>query len=153
MIYHYSPEEKLSQGDIIRHVKVVVNIRDDKTLQPKHDTSNIIILSRDCEIDKPPRAEVGTNSVLVARVIPLAAIEKGLQGNIRRNRVFSAFYLPKHEEFMDEECYVDWRTFQQIDKSYLHILRSEAGYYRCTVEKEHFKLFLVSLLAFFKPDE
>ena len=79
MIYRHSPDDELSQGDIIRHVKVIVNIRDTETHQPKNDASNIIVLSRNCEISKPPKVETGTNSVLVARVIPFAAIDRGLR--------------------------------------------------------------------------
>ena len=153
MNYRYSPNDELSQGDIIRHVKLLANRRDAGTNQPEYVLSNIIILSRDCEIDKPPKVEAGTTSILVARVLPFAVIEKGLQGDIRRKRVFNAFYLPTLEGTMDDECYVDWRTFHQVDKSYLHVLRKESGYYRCTAEKEFFKLALGGLFAFLKPDE
>ncbi len=153
MIYRYSPADELSQGDIIRHVKLVASRRDASTGQPEYILSNIIVLSRNCEIDKPPKIERGTISVLAVRVIPFMAIEKGLQGDIRGNRVFNTYYLPKHEGIMDEECYIDWRTFQQVDKSYLHVLRKEPGYYRCTVETESFKLALGGLFAFLKPDE
>lgn len=93
MIYSFSPDERLSQGDILRGVKIVVNVCDPETNAPKYNDSHIIVLSRNCEIDKPIKVSTGTNSALVARVIRLASIHSSLQGDIRKNRIVNAFFL------------------------------------------------------------
>lgn len=69
-----------------------------------------MLLTQDCEYDKP-----STASVLVAEVLPLSAIASGSQGNVRRNRVASAFYLPPHADL--PESYVDLRTISRVTKS------------------------------------
>ena len=94
MTYSFSPDEPLSQGDILRHVKVIVNVRDGETNSPKYDLSNIIVLSRNCEIDKPVDASTNTNSVSVARVIRLSSLHSSsLQGNIKNKNVINTHFL------------------------------------------------------------
>ncbi len=153
MIYRVSLGEKLSQGDIIRGVKVVVNVSDPENNLPKYDGSHIIVISRNCEIDKPIKISTGTNSVLVARVIRLSSAPQGAQGYLRANRVVNAFFLPGQVGFM-EDCYIDWRTLQPVDKSNLYALRSQTQNYRCTLEKEVLEACLDSLFIFItKPDD
>ena len=69
-----------------------------------------ILLTQDCEYDKP-----STTSILIAEVLPLSVIASGSQGNVRKNRVASAFYLPPHASL--PESYVDSRTISRVTKS------------------------------------
>ncbi len=69
-----------------------------------------ILLTQDCEYDKP-----STASVLIAEVLPLSVIASGSQGNVRKNRVASAFHLPPHADL--PESYVDLRTLSRVNKS------------------------------------
>ncbi len=151
MIYSFSPDERLSQGDILRGVKIVVNVCDPETNAPKYNDSHIIVLSRNCEIDKPIKVSTGTNSALVARVIRLASIHSSLQGDIRKNRIVNAFFLPRSEYI--EECYVDWRTTQPVDKSNLMVLRSQNESYKCTVGKELLEDLFESYFVFLTKPE
>jgi hypothetical protein len=150
VIYQFSPDDELSQGDIIRRVRVMIDVSNAQTSLPDYSESNIIVMTRNCEISKPPNATTGTNAISVVRLIRLAAAPKGLQGDIRKNRVVSAFYLPEQEDLM-EECYIDWRTVQPIDKSYLYTSRSQ--HYKCTVDREQFMACLEGYFVFLtKPD-
>lgn len=69
-----------------------------------------ILLTQDCEYDKP-----STVSVLIAEVMLLSGVASGSQGNVRRNRVASAFYLPPHADL--PESFVDFRTIGRVTKS------------------------------------
>ena len=69
-----------------------------------------MLLTQDCEYDKPSNA-----SVLIAEILPLSSVTSGSQGNVRRNRVASAFYLPPHADL--PESYVDIRAIGRVEKS------------------------------------
>jgi hypothetical protein len=152
VIYRHSPDDELSQGDILRHAKLVVNVNDPEISGPKYDYSNIIVLSRNCEIDKPIKTSSGTNSVLVARVVRLSAAPAGSQDYIRKNRVVNAFFLPAHDEYL-EDCYVDWRTVQPVDKGDLCTLRSQSEFYKCTLEEKTLEDCFESLFIFLRKPE
>jgi len=150
VIYHDSFEEELSQGDILQEVRILVDVEGIENNQPQYDNSSVIILSRNCEISKPARAG---NSILVARVIPLALAPKDKQGNIRSKGTVNTYYLPAYENLIDE-CFIDWRTFQPVHKSYLYWLRANRLNYRCTLNKEQIKLCLGGFIWFLtKPDD
>ncbi len=138
MTYYYSPDDELSQGDIIRHVKVVINVNDAENNLPSYNESQIVVISRNCEISKPSVITTRTNLVLVAILSSVSSAPVGLQGYLRKNRVVSASYLPRQEKLMEEDCYIDWRTLQAVDKDNLYSLRTQADSYRCTLEKEQF---------------
>jgi hypothetical protein len=70
----------------------------------------VMLLTQDCEYDKP-----STVSVLVAEILPLSGVAAGSQGNVRRNRVASAFYLSPHAIL--PESYVDIRAVGRVEKS------------------------------------
>lgn len=67
-------------------------------------------MTQNCEYDKP-----STLTVLVAEVLPLSGVAVASQGNVRRNRVASAFYLAPQETF--PESYVDFRAIGRVEKS------------------------------------
>lgn len=69
-----------------------------------------ILLTQDCEYDKP-----STVFVLIAAILPLSGVAPGNQGNVRKNRVASAFYLPPHPLLL--EPYVDIQAIGRISKS------------------------------------
>ncbi len=99
---------EISQGDIFESLPLV--LVEDGQEQSKIRRVPAILLTRDCEYDKP-----STASVLVAEILLLSNVALGSQGNVHRNRVASAFYLPAHADF--PESYVDFRTLSRIAKS------------------------------------
>lgn len=123
MTYIVHPDDELDQGDLIR--RIVVTAKAPITLEepPALLTSNVVVLSHGCDIDK-----ARFDSVLVARVIRLSAIpDRGMAGNVRRNRVYEAFYLPAVGP-VAEDVYIDWRTIQAVDKQVLLEARPSARY-------------------------
>jgi len=146
--YNFSPHKKLSQGDILRHIRAIANVVGGEGNGPKYKESNIIVVSRNCEIDK------GTNSVLVARLARLKSQREEFRGVVRAGEVLNAFYLPSEGPLMDEESYIDWRTLQQISKEELMKMRYQLGCYRCSLGEIMLKACLGSLIEFFtKPEE
>ncbi len=113
----------MDQGDLIRKVVVYRKAPATFDVQPELLFSNVIVLSHGCDIDK-----ARFDSVLVARVIRLSAIpDQGLAGNLRRNRVYEAFYLEPSGP-LAEEAYIDWRTIQAVDKPSILASRSSERY-------------------------
>jgi hypothetical protein len=150
VIYRSSPDEELSQGDIIRSVRVLIDVNGAESHEPLYGLSNIIVMSRNCEISKRSANVPSTNSVLVARVVRLSAAPQNLRGDIKRNRVESIHYLPEQDDLM-EECFIDWRSFQPIDKMNLYKLREQN--YKCTLEKTYFQDCMEDFFLFLtKPD-
>ncbi len=149
MTYHYSPDQELSQGDILRRVRVIINIVGGENLAPKFGESIIIVISRDCEIDKPLTT---SNSVLVARIARLSSQSERMRDLVRENRVLNAFYLPADGQLM-EESYIDWRTLQQVSKQILHNLRIRQEHYKCTLDKKFVIASLTGLRDFLTEPE
>ena len=153
MTYSYSLGSDLSQGDILSRVKLIVNVNDPENNGPKYGSSHVIVLSRNCEIDKPIKFSSGTNSVLVARVIRLALAPPNSRGYIKENRVLNAFFLPGDNDYIDD-CYIDWRTLQPTGKGNLLALRSQSEYYKCTLKKQVLEDCFESLFIFLtKPED
>jgi len=100
--------EQVSQGDIfdslpLSHV--------DWQTPPQSSLRYVraVLLTFNCEYDKP-----NSKSVLVAEVKPLSLVPENKQGNVRKNRVASAFYLTSQGRL--EESYVDFRYVSTLDK-------------------------------------
>jgi len=152
--YSYSLGSGLSQGDILSPVKLIVNVNDPENNGPKYGSSHAIVLSRNCEIDKPIKVSNGTNSILMARVIKLVLAPRDSQGYIKENRVLNTFFLPSDKNYNVEDCYIDWRTLQPTDKGNLLALRSQSEYYKCTLEKQALEDCFESLFIFLtKPED
>ena len=149
MTYRYNLNNKLSQGDIFRGVRVITNVVGAENNGPKYDESNIIVISRNCEIDKPLEA---SNSVLVARVRKLSSQGKRFQGYIRDYEILNAFYIPSDDQFL-EECWVDWRTLQPTNKDKLYRYRSQQDFYKCTLDDTMLKACLGHLYVFLSKEE
>jgi hypothetical protein len=109
--YRVDAEGELDQGDIIRRVTVTHKLPADSAEPPQILVSNVVVLSHGCDIDKPK-----SDTVLVARAIRISALPAGgLGGEIRKNRVHHALYLPA-EGPVREDVYIDWRSIQPVDK-------------------------------------
>lgn len=106
-MYLEKPSAEVSQGDIFRSLPLTSVQEGEGQAQVQHGPA--ILLTQDCEYDKP-----STVSVLVAEVRLLSGIPAGSQGNVRRNRVASAFYLPPQADL--PESYVDFRTIGRVAK-------------------------------------
>lgn len=98
---------EVSQGDVFDGLPIAY-VKPDGLVRI-YD-ARVILLTYDCEYDKP-----STNFVAVAEVFPLAAIPADRRGNVRRNRVFSTFYLEAHPRL--EEAFVDFRYMSRLDKT------------------------------------
>ncbi len=107
-MYRNELSTEISQCDIFWSLPLVPTA--DGTEQASAERVPAILLTQDCEFDKP-----STLSVLIAAVLPLSGVASGSQGNVRRNRVASAFYLPPH--LLLPESYVDLRAIGRVAKS------------------------------------
>lgn len=103
---------EVSQGDIFEGLPLAPAAGGQGTVEVRRVRA--ILLTQDCEYDKP-----STAAVLIAEVLPLSAVASGSQGNVRRNRVASAFYLPSHTHL--PESYVDLRTIGRVSKSFVAV--------------------------------
>ena len=129
--FYEAPREKISQGDIFHllpHVYVErpllalnkeadspfratsepFSVFDDKNGQAilaKCKRKTAILITNDCEIDKPQ-----LKKWLVCPVLPVTVLRNTNQDLVRRNRIYSMFHLPKHRESL-AESFVD---FNQI---------------------------------------
>ena len=107
-MYLEEPSAEVSQGDIF--VRLPLVSVDDSQGQLQIQRVPAILLTQDCEYDKP-----STLTVLIAGILTLSGVPPGSQGNVRKNRVASAFYLPPHADF--PESYVDIRAIGRVAKS------------------------------------
>ena len=60
-----------------------------------------LLLSHDCEIDKP-----SVKNWIVAPVVPLPVIPGSAHGDIKKNKVFSFLYLPSYRDILEESVVV-----------------------------------------------
>jgi hypothetical protein len=125
------PDGELDQGDIIRRASLIRKapaLVDDPI--ELYETA-VFVMSDGCEIDKPNKPELRQDTVHVAGIFPLNGLSKGKQGDVKRNRVFNVFYLAQ-DDVIPEDCFIDWRTLQLIDKGTLLAARHD-GRYLCTI--------------------
>jgi hypothetical protein len=104
-----SPLTKFSQGDILEPVphlffdgplSVAVGDRTTRSTGPIICTATserAIILTPDCEIDKPK-----VRRWLICPVMPIETVAADNRQNVRDNKVFSRFYLPPYEDILSE---------------------------------------------------
>ena len=107
-MYQNELSTEVSQGDIFTALPLVSAADTQEQVQIQRVPA--ILLTQDCEYDKP-----STVSVLIAAILPLSGVAAGSQGNVRKNRVASAFYLPSHS--LLPESYVDIRVIGRISKN------------------------------------
>jgi len=101
---------EISQGDVFHDMEFPV-LASDGT--PSVRRTSLMLLSHDCDYDKP-----NNPYCLVASVSPLALVPSGNRENIRRYRVINTFYLREVPDVLDES-YVDIRLIATIDKGLL----------------------------------
>lgn len=151
MTYHNSPDGKLSQGDILHHVTILKNIVNRSGNDAKFGEANVLVITRNCELDKP------NNIIFVARINRLAGQDAFFQRVVRGEtdeEVVNTFHLPPDGQLMQEESYVDWRTLQPADKAIMKQFRRQQDHYVCTLDEEMRTRCLESFIVFFtKPDD
>ena len=108
---------EVSQGDIFDSLPTVYI--QGVGLRPKMRSMRAILLTHDCEYDKPK-----TTTVLIAEVWPLTDVDPGSRGYIVQNRVLAAFFL---EAFADvlPESYVDFRSISRLEKGIVEAQSTE----------------------------
>jgi hypothetical protein len=101
-----SPE--ISQGDVFEDVEVL------EVLGGREESYKgaVVLLSHDCEFDKPNQAYV-----LVARVLPLAEVHRSQWDQIRRGSALNAVYLPGVGE--RPESFINLRFIHRLPKDCL----------------------------------
>ncbi len=110
-MYASDASSDLNQGDILEKV----NLLDSAVPTSPPVERNIIVLSHDCEIDKP-----SNEVIIVAGVKLMSEVEKyspGIKGDIKNGRVRNTMYLPPHGE-LEESC-VDFRYIFRVTKQQL----------------------------------
>jgi hypothetical protein len=107
-MYLPTPREVLSQGDIFLQLDLVDSAAPTALPQKR----NVIVISHDCEIDKPHN-----RIILVCGLIPLSNVNQGHQGNIKKNSLANTMYIEPVQTLV--ESYVDFRYIFRADKLYL----------------------------------
>ena len=104
---------QISQGDIF------INVPFPKFLPEFLPELNVLIttypailLTDDCEFDKPK-----TKEVIFAEIKPLNEVQQGSRDNIRNFRTYNTYYLPATGAL--QESYVDFRKIGRIPKDFL----------------------------------
>jgi hypothetical protein len=119
----YTPELRLevSQGDIFDAAPLIIPSEEtgDNKLTVSVREGRAILLTHDCEYDKP-----NNPWVLVAEIRVLAEIPSGNHGHIRQYQTRNTFYLEKIGEALPES-YVDFRRLTRLPKRLLFSLAEE----------------------------
>jgi hypothetical protein len=116
-----TPRVEISQGDILEllpnahliHPLCVLSAREDGGFSPLVDPqlenknastviasckwSRAMLLTHDCEIDKP-----GIKNRIACPVLPLAELPGNIQIEVKKNKVFYMLHLPKHWDILEE---------------------------------------------------
>lgn len=112
------PKEEISQGDILELVPHIYLDPPLSVLKPENDSYRTerepfsqfddvngqrivamakryraIVITHDCEIDKTKRWHI-------CPVVSLDRLNSGLQGDVKRNRVFKRFFLPRYADVL-----------------------------------------------------
>ena len=131
---------EVSQGDVFDSLPLAY-VSQESAHQVLSENARAIVLTYDCEYDKP-----STRFVMIAGVFPLAGVPTDRQGNIRRNRIFSTFYLSASTRF--DESYVDFRYMGRLDKR-LVAAQAQAGTRLLSLDDEAQLALQEQLSAFF----
>ena len=99
---------EVSQGDVFGSLPVAYVRQDARRMTALEIPA--MLITYDCEYDKP-----STKLVMVAGVFPLAEVPADRQGNVRKNKVFSTFFL--EASFLLDEAFVDSRYMGLLEKA------------------------------------
>lgn len=109
--FYCDPLPELSQGDILEaapHTYVEQVPTDWLIASPTEEETRLsvtcrrtraLILSPDCDISNPERAE---NRVVLCPVRPLSYLNVGKQGHAKRNRIAHLFFLPRYGAALED---------------------------------------------------
>jgi hypothetical protein len=100
--------EKLSQGDILTQITLI----DSAATTTSPQRYNVIVLSHDCEIDKP-----NNSIIIVCALRNLSEVPSITQEQIRKNKVYRTMYLESTKLF--PESFVDFRLIFRVNKNFL----------------------------------
>jgi hypothetical protein len=89
------------------------NDRDGQTVIANGRRSMAILISHDCEIDKPQ-----VKKWLVCPVVPMERLKPKNHDLLRRNRIFSMLFLPKLEKILGDS-FVDFNHFTTLDSEFV----------------------------------
>lgn len=133
------PREQASQGDILEFLPHIfldlpltaLNEETETTLRTvtepfsSFDDANgqsvmatckrqkAMLLSHDCEIDKPQ-----VTRWIVAPVVPILKLKPANRDRVRRNRIFTMFHLPKYRELLPES-FVDFNQLTTLSSEFV----------------------------------
>ena len=99
--------------------RAAVSAVDDKDGQPvlcNAKRTHGVILSPDCEIDKPQ-----LKKWIVCPIMPLHSLKPENQDRVKRNRIYSMLFLPKYREILPDS-FVNFSQSSTISSSYLQTL-------------------------------
>ena len=106
---------EVSQGDVFDDLPIVYATQGGERFASTGMHS--MLVTYDCEYDKP-----GTKLVMAAGIFSLMDVPADRRGNVRRNRVFSTFYLEANANF--DEAFADFRYAGLLEKG---IAEARAG--------------------------
>lgn len=110
---------EVSQGDIFGSLPTVYI--QGVGLKPKVRNARTMLLTHDCEYDKPR-----TTTVIIAEIWPLSDVDPGSRGHIQQNKVLGAFYLEPYTDVVPAS-YVDLRSMSRLEKSILEAQKQVGG--------------------------
>ena len=99
---------EVSQGDIFDDLPIVYATQGGGRFASTAVRS--LIVTYDCEYDKP-----STKLVMAAGIFSLADVPADRRGNVRKNKVFSTFYLEENAAF--NEAFADFRYAGLLEKA------------------------------------
>lgn len=144
-IYRVPAESNsLFQSDILLEIPVCFIDEDGDTVQ---GIDTVTMISNTCDM-QPDRKEF----IIASPIIPITDFEEHLRSigetgidtkltDIRRNRIFSYFYLPQHEGFA--ESFIDFSRMVTINSHYIN--RVFSGKRTLSLSQYGFYLFLIKL--------
>lgn len=99
---------EVSQGDIFDDLSIVYATQGGGRFASTAMRS--LLVTYDCEYDKP-----STKLVMAAGIFSLADVPADRRGNVRKNKVFSTFYLEATDH--SEEAFVDFRYMGLLERA------------------------------------
>lgn len=117
----YTPElrSEVSQGDIFDMAPLITISEEENSLSVSLREGRAILLTHDCEYDKP-----NNPWVLVAEVRVLTEIPTSSQGHIRHYQTRNTFYLENLDTNLPES-YVDFRRLTRLPRRVMSSLTAE----------------------------
>lgn len=136
----------LYQGDILRDIPICFIDEDGDPIEGK---SFVSLASNTCDM-QPKRQDF----ILVSPVIPIEEYKRDLESvgadveskisAIRKNRIFSHFYLPAKDDF--DESFIDFSQIISVHSEYLNDVKTnKSEKCKLSLSQNGFYLFLIKL--------